>query len=112
MRFALVLSLFFGLLPVAGASTSRIAHITVTSRSPVIVRGTGFRSTERVVVTVSMTKTYKKTVTATRLGAIRATFTGVSISNCQIYSVRAKGNRGSTAILKVIPECPSLGPSG
>ena len=107
-----MLSLFFGLLPVAGASTSRTAHITVTSRMPVVVRGTGFWAGERVVVTVSITKTFKKTVTATRLGAIRARFTGVAIPNCKFYSVRAKGSRGSTAFLKVMPECPSSGPSG
>lgn len=112
MRFALLLALFFGLLPVAGASTSRTAHITVMSRSPVVVRGTGFRSSERVALTVSTTRTYKKTVTATRLGAIRAKFIGVSIGNCQIYSIWAKGNRGSSAVLRVIPECPPPAPSG
>jgi len=111
MRFALVLSIMFVMLPTASAST-RSAHITMVSRSPVVVRGTGFLPGERVTVTVSAKKTYSKIVTASRLGVFRATFQGSSIGYCQFYSVRAKGSRGSTAAFKVIAECAAPGPSG
>ena len=112
MRFALFLSLvFFAVLPTAGASTSA-ARITVVSRSPVAVQGSGFRASERVTVTVSVKTTHTKIVTASRLGNFRATFWRVSIGNCQFYSARAKGSRGSTASLKVIPECAAPGPLG
>jgi hypothetical protein len=104
MRFALFFSLVFVLLPTAGASTTA-AHITITSRSPVVVRGTGFRPSERVTVSVSAKSTYRKIVTASRLGAFRVTFRGMAIGACQFYSAQAKGSRGSTASLKVIPEC-------
>jgi hypothetical protein len=105
MRFALALSLFAVLLPVAAVASSSTAHIGFASISPVSVRGTGFKSGERVALTVSSKVTRKKTVTASSRGAFRATFTGFSIGKCQAYSVRAKGNRGSTASAKVIPEC-------
>jgi hypothetical protein len=84
MRFALLLSLVFVLLPTASASTSsRTAHIELTSRSPVVVRGTGFWPSERVTVSVSAKATYKKVVTARRLGAFRVMFRGRTIGSCQ-----------------------------
>jgi hypothetical protein len=109
VRPALVLALFFGLLSAAGA-TSLTAHITVPSLSPVAVRGTGFHARERVTVTVSANSMRRKVVTATRLGAFRATFRGFSIGHCDVYTARAKGNRGSSAVVRVIPECAPSGP--
>ena len=106
MRFALLLSIIFLVLPTASAATSsRTAHITITSRSPVVVRGTGFQPSERVTVSVSAKATYKKVVTVSRLGAFRVTFRGLAIGSCQPYSAQARGNRGSIASLKVIAEC-------
>ncbi len=110
MRLALALALFFVLLPTAAASTGA-AHITVPSRSPVAVRGTGFRANERVTVTVSAKSTHTTRVTTNRLGNFRATFRGFSLGYCEIYSVRARGSRGSSAVLNVIPECAPQGPS-
>ena len=98
----------FLMLPAASASiSSRTAHIAITSRSPVVVSGTGFQPNERVTVNVSAKSTRRKVVTATRLGAFRATFRGFSVGYCQPYSAQAKGDRGSRASMKVIPECPS-----
>jgi hypothetical protein len=98
----------FLMLPTASAATSsRTARIEMTSRSPVVVRGTGFWPSERVTVSVSAKATYKKVVTASRLGAFRVMFRGMTIGSCQFYSARAKGSRGSIASFKVIPECPA-----
>jgi len=77
----------------------------MVSTAPVTVSGTGFRANERVSVTVSAKTIHKKVVVASRLGAFRVTFRGMKIGYCQFYSAQAKGNRGSTASLKVIPEC-------
>jgi hypothetical protein len=110
VRTALVLATFLVLLPAAGAS-ARAAHVTVPSLSPVTVRGVGFRSRERVAITVSAKSTHTKTVTASRLGAFRASFPGFSIGYCEAYTARARGNRGSTAVLKVTPECAPSGPA-
>ena len=77
----------------------------LTSSSPVVVHGVAFHSRERVAVTVSAGETHKKFVSATRRGAIRAVFRGFSIHYCEPYEIRAKGNRGSSAFVRVIPDC-------
>lgn len=113
MRLAVALTVFAVLLPVtAGASTSR-AHVGFASLAPVSVRGGGFKSGERVTVTVSAMVTRTKAVNANSHGAFRVTFRGLAIGKCQAYSVVARGNRGSRASAKLIPECapPPPGPS-
>jgi hypothetical protein len=97
--------LLTALLPVAAVASSNTARIGFTSVSPVSVRATGFKSGERVALTISAKVNRKKTVIASLRGGFRATFTGFSIARCQAYAVIAKGNRGSTAAAKVIPEC-------
>jgi len=105
MRLALALSLLAMLLPVAAAGSTNKARVGFVTVSPVSVRGTGFKPGERVMVTVSATVTRKKAVNANARGAFRATFSHFWIVRCQAYTVAAKGNRGSTASLRVIPEC-------
>jgi hypothetical protein len=112
MRFAAFLAVSAVLLPAGAlASSTRKAHIAVRSTSPVSIQGTGFKARERVVVTVMAKSTRTKAVRATTGGAFAVTFPSVSIGYCQEYAIRAKGNRGSTAIIRVIPECPSQGPA-
>jgi hypothetical protein len=106
--FALVATVASG---TALAATPR-ASVAVTSTAPVTVAGTGFRSHERVTVTVITTGMYRKVVGANAKGAFTAKFAAAKIGYCQSYFVRAKGNRGSLAVRKVIPECPSQGPAG
>jgi hypothetical protein len=112
MRLALVLSLFATLLPVAAVASTSTAHIGFTSTSPVSVRGAGFKSGERIALTVSSKVTRRKTVTASLRGVFHATFKGFSIARCQAYAVSAKGNRGSIASAKLIPECAQPVPNG
>jgi hypothetical protein len=112
MRHAIAFALLAALLPVAAVASSNAARIGFTSVSPVSVRATGFKSGERVTLTVSAKVKRKKTVTAGSRGGFRATFSGFSIKRCQAYAVIAKGNRGSTAAAKVVPECaPPPAPS-
>lgn len=107
-----MLLLSAALLPVAAVASSSTAHIRFISTSPVSVRGAGFEPGERVAVTVSSKVTRRKTVTASLRGVFRATFSGVSIARCQAYAVSARGNRGSTASAKGIPECAEPVPNG
>jgi hypothetical protein len=113
VRFGMVLTLFLVVLPTAVASSSAV-HLTVPSRSPVVVRGTGFHASERVTVTVTVAakSTHRKVVTAGARGNIRAAFPGFSIGYCESYVVRARGNRGSSGVFKVIPECAPSRPAG
>jgi hypothetical protein len=109
MRLAVALTLFAAFLSVAAVASTGAAQIGFASTSPVSVRGTGFKSGERVALTVAAKVTRKKIVIANSRGAFRATFSAFSIPRCQAYAARAKGNRGSTASVKVIPECAAEG---
>jgi hypothetical protein len=106
---AVVVAVF---VPVAAEASRSTAHVTVTTLSPFTVHGTGFRSRERVRVTVAARTTQWKRVTATRRGRFTTTFTRVTLGHCEMYTVRATGSRGSTAILRVIPECAPTEQSG
>jgi hypothetical protein len=110
MRLAAFFALFLVLVADAAGSTFK-AQLTVPSRSPVVVQGTGFRPSERVTVTFTAKSTHRKTVTASVRGNFRATFRGVSVGYCDDYEARARGNRGSSAFLRVIPECAPSGPA-
>jgi hypothetical protein len=90
----------------AVASTTR-PRVAVVSTAPVSIEGSWFRSRERVTVTLVAKEMHRKVITASAKGAFTAKFPGARIGYCESYFVRAKGNRGSLAILKVIPECPS-----
>jgi hypothetical protein len=100
--------------PAAGmtANATRTAHVTVTSPSPFTVRGAGFLPGERVTVTVAAKATRTRSVTASTRGNFHLTFWSLSIGTCDAYAVRAKGSRGSTAFVKVLPECAAPLPPG
>ena len=106
MRFgvvaALLAALAFG--ATASASTST-AHVSVPSLSPFTVHGTGFHASERVRVTLMANGTQWKTVSASARGRFTTAFARVKLGSCSMYTVRARGNRGSSAVLRVIPEC-------
>jgi hypothetical protein len=95
----------------AVAATTR-ARIAVTSTAPVTIDGSGFRSRERVTVTLMAKDLRRKVVAASAKGAFTAKFAGATIGYCESYFIRAKGNRGSLAVVKVMPECAPQGPAG
>jgi hypothetical protein len=110
VKLAAGLSLFFALLGGVAVASTRTAHVSVLSIAPVSVRGNGFRANERVAVTVTANATRTKRVIAGARGNFRITFRSFSIEFCVPYTVRAKGNRGSRAVLRVIPDCAPTGP--
>ena len=107
MKIAAVIAVLAAFVSSTAVAATTRAKVAVVSASPMKIAGTGFRSRERVTVTLVTTGPYRKVVRANANGAFTATFAGVSIAYCQGYFVRAKGNRGSLAVIKLIPECPS-----
>ena len=89
----------------AAFAAANSAHLLIAKMSPVVVSGTGFKARERVSLTVTSKATRTKRVVAGPRGGFKITFRGLSIAHCVAYSVTAKGNHGSTATLKVVPEC-------
>ena len=61
---------------------------------------------EHVTVTLATTTTHRKVVKANASGVFKATFAGVGLPRCESYTVVARGNRGSLALLKIVQECP------
>jgi hypothetical protein len=86
-------------------------RIRAVDLAPVTVRGSGFVAGERVRVTVSAKVSSAKSVSTTAAGTWRVVFAR-SLNGCQSYAIRAVGNRGSHAFLKVMPECPPIQPAG
>jgi hypothetical protein len=113
MKTAALCSAVAALVLVASAAVAaaQTARVLVSATSPFTVRGSGFRAHEHVTVTVSATVRRTKAVVAGARGGFKASFSAVKIGACEGYVVRAKGNRGSLAILKVMPECAPPGPS-
>ena len=81
------------------------AHLAVPTTTPLTVRGTLFRAAERVVVVAQANGEHRRTVTTSTRGTFLIRFAGVALGNCTGYVIRASGNRGSYASLRVIPEC-------
>jgi hypothetical protein len=101
---ALALVLAFGAAP---ADASARARVTVVDTTPFTVRGSSFKPAERVALLVAVKSRWQRTVVATSTGSFVARFTGPTIGRCTAYFVRARGNLGSVAVIKVVPECPA-----
>ena len=105
MRTVLVVTLIAAVGAATAVAGTR-ARVAVMSTAPMTVRGTSFHARERVTVTVTVDTTRTMVVKANAHGVFTATFAHFAIAHCIGYSIRAKGNHGSLATLKVIPECP------
>jgi hypothetical protein len=101
---ALALVLAFGAAPADASARARVAVVDTT---PFTVRGAGFKPAERVALLVTVKSRWERTVVASSTGSFRVRFTGPTVTPCTGYFVRARGNRGSLAVLKVVPECPA-----
>jgi hypothetical protein len=81
------------------ASAPKIAHLAVLDSSPLVVRGWGFESRERVSILANASGGWQgKSKVATDAGTFRVTFSE-SLDACGRSSVRAFGSRGSQARL-------------
>ena len=91
------------------AAASTKPGLRVQSLSPFSVRGTNFKTLERVRVTLDGEwVTYAK---ANVNGVFVATFKGISVDRCDGAAVRAVGSRGTTAMLRLPQlECATINP--
>ena len=103
-----VLALLAPAAAVGNAGTAAKARIWLADRSPLVVKGSGFKPHERVVVTAQLGSRYVVRRVATAAGTFTATFTTAGGKvGCNGIAVRAAGARGTVAVLKVPGmECP------
>ena len=89
----------------AGAAPPRRATLDLASIAPLVVKGRGFGTVERVALTASAPSAQRvMSVVARRNGSFTARF-GLRVEKCTTLTVRAVGVRGSRAILQVEPGC-------
>ena len=103
----IAVAVFAGVALASSGDRAARARVAVAQTSPAVITGAGFKKGERIALTVSSKSTRTKRVVAGATGGFRTMFRGFSIARCTEYAVRAKGNRGSSAVLRVIPDCPA-----
>lgn len=95
------------LVPSLAAASGSRARVWISDRSPLAVRGSGFKAHEHVVVTAVAGGRFVRSVNAGPGGGFVARWSSVSKLGCVTIVVRAVGNRGSIANYKVAGiECP------
>jgi hypothetical protein len=109
VRLALAILAALLLAPATAARTER-ARLWLVEPSPLTVAGSGFDARERVTVTVWTKERRARTVTASATGRWRLVFRAAEVRACEPYSIVAKGDHGSRASLKFMPECPPIQP--
>jgi hypothetical protein len=91
----------------ASVATAQPGKLNVISGSQFVVRGTAFKPHEHVLVVVTAAGQHgSKRLSAGPGGAFVARFPSIDIGSCAAFTVRATGDRGSHAGLRVMPECP------
>jgi hypothetical protein len=91
----------------ASVATAQPGKLNVMTGSQFAVRGTAFKPHERVLVVVTAAGQHGSTrLSAGPAGGFVARFPSIDVGSCASYTVRATGDRGSHAGLRVIPECP------
>lgn len=86
-------------------------RIALLDTDPVSVRGTNFKSAERVQVeVVAGNKKVTRSATGSTTGAFTMRMAGIDPNACQGFSITATGNKGSRATFKRAPgQCPDPG---
>ena len=109
-RVALLVVLLAAAAALAAAATAgQHARVAVTDRSPLTVRGTGFKPFERVVVTVlsSARLTARRTANASGIFIVRWQTAPGGKLGCEALVVRAAGTLGTRVVTKIPGiECP------
>ena len=107
MRHLVLIGMVALVIPTAAIARAP-AKVWIADQSPLVIRGSGFKTHERVTVTVRMSTVHVFHRVATRTGTFVVTVPAGNIKlGCNTLSVRAVGNRGTIAVAKVPgTECP------
>ena len=101
---AAVVAALLGILlcAVAAAAPAAAAKATlkVVKLTPLTIRGTGFKPTERVTVTLSAGPRQTVRGTATATGVLKVSFAKTKLTACTAYTLRAVGAAGTKVTFK------------
>jgi hypothetical protein len=111
-RLALLAGLVALLVPSAAIARAP-AKVWIADRSPLVIRGSGFKAHERVTLTVRMATKQVFHRVATRRGTFVVTLsTGTIKFGCNTMTVQAVGAAGTRAALKIPGiDCPPPPPA-
>jgi len=111
-RLAVLIGLVALVVPAAAIARAP-AKVWIADRSPLVVRGSGFRAHERVTVTVRMSTREVFHRIATRRGTFVVTVPAGTIKlGCNTMTIQAVGAAGTRAALKVPGiDCPPPPPA-
>jgi hypothetical protein len=81
--------------------------LKIVKLSPLTIRGSGFKPTERVTLTLSAGAAGKAKGTATAAGILTVAFPKAKLTSCTAYTLRAVGSAGTKVTFKqtVKPSC-------
>ena len=71
--------------------------LQLTDRAPITVRIGGFKPHERVTVSVTSGRRWRKAGTTGARGVLVVTFPGTRLALCAIYRLAASGSKGDVA---------------
>jgi len=92
----------------APAALATQPRLSVLDTSPLMVRGSHFKPAEHVRVAVRTSeRSAVRSGVVTAAGSFTIRFPTVSLGGCAAYMVRVTGSLGSTATLRVMPDCPN-----
>lgn len=92
---------------VATTAEQRSPTLRIVDRQPLVLRGIGFRPSERVRVTVSVDgDSAARRLRASARGVFSASFARMTLHPCDGLFASAVGDSGSRAKLKAQPQCP------
>jgi hypothetical protein len=94
---ALAVTFTAAALAVAVPALAAAPLLRVPNTAPFSVQGTGFVPSERVTVSVL---SHVKTTIVRAKGAFLVHFWSLKVSDCQVFVVRAVGNRGTRATFR------------
>ncbi len=107
MRHLALIGMLALVIPAAAIARTP-AKVWIADQSPLVIRGSGFKTHERVTVTVRMSTVHVFHRVATRTGTFVVTVPAGNIKlGCNTMAIQAVGAAGTRAALKVPGvECP------
>ena len=105
--FAALLAILTGAVATAAPAAAAKATVKIVKLSPLTIRGSGFKPTERVTVKLSAGAKGTARGTATAAGVVTISFPKTKLTACTAYTLRAVGTAGTKVTFKhtVKPSC-------
>jgi hypothetical protein len=93
------------------SSTQARARISIVDEAPLVVRGVGFKASERVTVTVTHAKAlFRRVAVAGPAGVVIARWTRALPTTCGSTTVTARGSMGTRVVVKWVANDCAPGP--